>query len=64
LRRGILLATIFATQPRLEKLQTKLLSERFDGVSRVIIFPGVRYERIPDVSASLTKSGKKSRKTA
>jgi hypothetical protein len=64
LRRGILMATILALQPRLEKLVTKLHYGREHGAARVIIFPGVRYERMPEASAAIVRSGKKSRKTA
>ncbi len=58
------MAMILAFQPRLEKLETKLHYGRELGASRVIIFPGVRYERIPDTSGAIVKSGKKSRKSA
>ena len=31
---------------------------------KIIIFPGVRYERLPEFNSTITKSAKKARKTA
>jgi hypothetical protein len=58
------MATILAIQPRLAILEVKRRPERAIGEARVIIFPGVRYERIPEVSAVIAKSAKKNRKIA
>ena len=64
LRRGNLMAAILAFQPKLEKRETKFHIMRVPEAARVIIFPGVRYERIPDASAAIVKPVKKNRKTA
>lgn len=58
------MATILALQPRLEKTENKQQKQRLNGAGEVIIFPGVRYERIPEVSAAITKSSKRKLKSA
>ena len=63
-RRGKIMATILAFQPRLDKRGTEHQSQRALGKARVIIFSGVRYERLPESSITIAKSGKKPRKTA
>jgi hypothetical protein len=63
-RRGKIMATILAFQPRLEKPETKQKAQRVFGMARVIIFSGVRYERLPEASIIIGKPAKKTRKTA
>ena len=63
-RRGNIMATILTFQPRLEKLGTKQTTQRALKLADVIIFSGVRYERLPEASATLRKPGKKGLKTA
>ena len=63
-RRGNIMAMILAFQPRLEKTDTKQKAQRVLGMARVIIFSGVRYERLPEASIVIAKPAKKTRKTA
>jgi hypothetical protein len=58
------MATILALPPRHEKNPAKRRSQKPDGAARVIIFPGVRYERIPEASIAISKPAKKTLKTA
>jgi hypothetical protein len=56
------MAMILEFQLRQEKPVTKSSEQHAPG--QVIIFSGVRYERIPDASSRITKSSKKTCKTA
>ena len=63
------MALILEWQPRLQKTDTlrtdaKVRPDSFARGAKVIIFSGVRYERMPDVSSAIIKSTKKSRKIA
>jgi hypothetical protein len=63
-RRGNIMATILTFQPRLEKTDIRQKANRILGNARVIIFSGVRYERLPETSIVIAKPTKKARKTA
>lgn len=58
------MAIILALSLPNEIEKTKNQSQTFTRSAQVIIFPGVRYERIPDTKINLSKSAKKARKTA
>ncbi len=53
---------ILSLQFRLDKLVVKQQHRLEKG--QIIIFPGVRYERMPEASTIIAKSAKRSRKTA
>jgi hypothetical protein len=55
------MSVILAFRPRREKPETK---PPFRVAGKVVIFTGVRYERIPDASITIVKTAKKTRKTA
>jgi hypothetical protein len=57
------MSTILRFQLRLGKTETKRTGQQ-TASGDIVIFTGVRYERIPEISISLTKSAKKTRKTA
>jgi hypothetical protein len=63
-RREKIMATILAFQQRPAKLDTKQKSQHVLGKARVIIFSGVRYERLPEATITIVKPAKKTRKTA
>ena len=63
------MAMILEWQPRLQKTaDQKVRAPRHEGIAprtaQVIIFSGVRYERMPDVSMTMVKAAKKNRKIA
>jgi hypothetical protein len=63
-RRGNIMATILTFQPRLKKTDIRAKENRIPGNARVIIFSGIRYERLPEASIVIAKPTKKARKTA
>ena len=55
------MSIILEFKPRREKPEAKL---PFRMAGKVVIFTGVRYERIPETSITIVKAAKKTRKTA
>ena len=58
------MALILELQPRLQKIEARVKSGNILQNATVIIFSGVRYERMPDTTGIVLKSAKKSLKTA
>ena len=58
------MALILELQPRLQKIEARVKSGNILQNAKVIIFSGVRYERMPDTAGIVLKSAKKSLKTA